>query len=948
MGGDEVADSKAASAQTPGTRLRGVGLQTENDPAPGSLPRELTTFVGRATEMARVHELLGQARLLTLVGAGGCGKTRLALQAAAREAEWFPDGACWVELAPLKGGELLATTTAKALGLRERPGQAPDDILCEHLRDRRALLILDNCEHVLEACAALVEKLLCSCRHLVVMATSREALQVAGELPYRVPSLNLPPLSGPAALGMESDAVQMFVDRAVRVRPTFTRTPQNLSAVVTICRRLDGIPLAIELAAARMRMLSAEHLAEALDDRFHVLTGGGRSAAPRHQTLRASVDWSHELCSEPERVLLRRLSVCSGGWTLEGAETVCADEARDRGDVLDLLTGLVDKCLVETEERNGEIRYGMLETIRAYAVERLTEAGEMDSTQRRHLDWCLGLAEHAEPELVGHSAASWLRKLELESANLRSSLEWGRANDPVAALRLAGALTLYWSTRGGIQQGITELRRALTAAPDCSGQHGKVLWGLAYLSIWCGQLKPALEYAERALAEGRESGDRLVVARALCIQGWVLALTDHVGGRAPLEASIEAARSAGDQWCLTDATRLLGATYMRQSEHELARPVLEDARTLATALGSQQHLAWYFDTRATGELEQGKVMAARELAEQGAAAAEEIGDAITLGYAAAVLTECDVLQGRPHEGRTRAETYLALMRKIGAPAPQAWLLSALAGADVAEGAPEAALARLGSVATFTQRGGSFDNVTRARRGLAVASFMSGDLDRADGEAQQLLAHGIAGTNEHVQTLAHHLLGLVALSRGAAAEAAAHLYDGLAIASRRDFRLQTLNALESLAWLGTLAGSNTDATRLLAAVRAHRELLGVVAWPPAPARWVGVEERARAALGDYDFVASSAEGAAMSIEEVVAYTTRARGIRKRPLLGWESLTPTELEIVRHAAGGMTNPQIGERMFIGRGTVKTHLAHVFTKLGIASRSELAAEATRRNLC
>jgi len=289
----------------------------------------LTSFIGRSAELARVRELLGQVRLLTLVGAGGCGKTRLGLQSAADAVGRFADGVWWVELAAVEDGELVAGVVSSVLGLRERPGRALQEVLEEYLRDRRALLVLDNCEHLLKACAVFVAALLRSCPGLVVLATSREALRVPGELPYRVPSLDVPALSGSLAEVACSDAVRLFIDRAVQARYNFALTEANAGAVAAICRELDGMPLAIEVAAARVRMLSCDRIARELDDRFRLLTDGGRSVAARHETLRASIDWSYELCSEAEQVLLRRLSVWAGGFTLDGAEVVSADQMLD-------------------------------------------------------------------------------------------------------------------------------------------------------------------------------------------------------------------------------------------------------------------------------------------------------------------------------------------------------------------------------------------------------------------------------------------------------------------------------------------------------------------------------------------------------------------------------------------------------------------------------------------
>ena len=328
-------------------RSDAVTTRPAGDPAT-RLPEDLTSFVGRREELQRVRELLGEAGLLTLLGAGGCGKTRLAVESARLAAGQFADGACWVELAALEDAALLPGVVATALGLRERPGKPVLEGIREHLSSRQTLLVLDNCEHLLNSCAALVDPLLRSCPGLALLATSREALRVPGEREYRVPSLGLPPEDSSLDVALGSDAVRLFVERAGDARVNFAVSDANVSAAAAICRGLDGLPLAIELAAARVRMLSPRRIARELDERLRLLSGGARTVAARHETLRASIDWSHDLCSEEERLLLRRLSVWAGGFTLEGAEAVSADERLERRAVLEPLNGLVDKYLVDT------------------------------------------------------------------------------------------------------------------------------------------------------------------------------------------------------------------------------------------------------------------------------------------------------------------------------------------------------------------------------------------------------------------------------------------------------------------------------------------------------------------------------------------------------------------------------------------------------------------------
>ena len=375
---------------------------------PNNLPVQLTSFIGRERELAEVKQLLEHHRLVTFTGAGGTGKSRLSLQVAADLMDAYPDGVWLVELAPLTDPRLVPGAVADVLGLREEAGRPLLGTLADVLRTKALLLILDNCEHLIGACAELAEALLRQSTQLRILASSREALGIAGEQPFRVPSLSLPDprrLSSTtpdlATALSQSEAVRLFIDRVVTIQPHFHVTNRNAPAVAQICHRLDGIPLAIELAAARVKVLPVEQIASRLDDRFRLLTGGSRTALPRQQTLRALIDWSYDLLSETERTLLRRLSVFAGGWTLEAAEAVCAGDGVDEYDVLELLTHLVDKSLALPEEHDGDVRYRLPETVRQYARDRVLEAGEAAPLAERHLAYCLAFSERAEPELWG-------------------------------------------------------------------------------------------------------------------------------------------------------------------------------------------------------------------------------------------------------------------------------------------------------------------------------------------------------------------------------------------------------------------------------------------------------------------------------------------------------------------------------------------------------------------
>ena len=411
-----------------------------------NLPLQLSSFVGREREIAEVKGLFAERRLMSLIGPGGCGKTRLALAVAHEMVEGFEDGVWWVELASLSDPKLVAGAVASALGVREVADRPSTEVLLEHLEPRKTLLVLDNCEHLIEGCAVLADTLLRSCPGLEILATSREPLRIAGESSWPVPSLSLPDSQQqpPASELARYEAIRLFVERAGAADAGFSLTDQNASAVARLCRKLDGIPLAIELAAARVRALTVEQISERLEDPLSLLTTGSRTAAPRHQTLRATLQWSYELLDERERALFDRLSVFAGGWDLEAAEAIGAGGPIQAGLVLNLLSQLVDKSLVVVEPSPvdaGALRYGMLEPVRQYALERLMESGEAEETRRRHAAFFVALAEEARPKLRAAPQVEWLERLEKENSNLRGALSWALSADDIrTAARLSWAL----------------------------------------------------------------------------------------------------------------------------------------------------------------------------------------------------------------------------------------------------------------------------------------------------------------------------------------------------------------------------------------------------------------------------------------------------------------------------------------------------------------------------
>jgi predicted ATPase/class 3 adenylate cyclase len=554
-----------------------------------NLPAQATSFVGRERELAEARDLLSSTRLLTLTGAGGTGKTRLALQVAGEVLDRYDRGAWLVELAALSDPALVAQTAATVLGIKEEPARPLTQSLVDYLQTQRVLLLLDNCEHLLPACAALVDLLLRQCPGTTVLATSREGLSIPGEVTYRVTSLDAPDPehSPPVGALPEFPAVRLFLDRAAMHQPRFTLTPENAPAVAQICHRLDGIPLAIELAAARVKALPVERIAERLSDRFRFLTGGSRTALPRHQTLRALIDWSYELLTEPERALLRRLSVFAGGWTLEAAEAVCARDGIEAWEVLDLLTALVGKSLVLYQEHLEEPRYRLLETVRQYGRDRLFESGEGEAVRGAHAAYFLQLAHPSDSAPL---TPERLTQLDTEHDNLRTVLEWVLdRDDSAAALQLTGFLWPFWRTRGYLAEGRRWLDQALARSrPAPPALRAAALHGATTLAGRQGDLAAARCHGEEWLALCRETGDHNGICASLDLLGRVLVrLGDYTQGRATWEERLLLGRQSGDGPGVAKALRGLGEVAVYQHDYEAARRLSTESLEIARLQGTR-------------------------------------------------------------------------------------------------------------------------------------------------------------------------------------------------------------------------------------------------------------------------------------------------------------------------------------------------------------------------
>jgi predicted ATPase/class 3 adenylate cyclase/DNA-binding CsgD family transcriptional regulator len=894
------------------------------------LPVQLTSFVGRDAELTQLRELLAQNRLVTLSGAGGAGKTRLAIQLAARLTGEFGDGVWYVDLAPITDPELVPVAVARALGLPDQPGRSTMDSLLRFVRDRQLLVVLDNCEHLLDASADLVVALLGAAPGLTLLATSREAIGVAGEVGWRVPSLSL-----------ADEAIELFTDRARHTRPDFTLTDDNAATVGEICARLDGLPLAIELAAARVRALSLAEILDSLHDRFRLLTGGARTAVRRQQTLRASVDWSHALLTGPERVLFRRLAVFLGGFDLDAAQAVAGGGDVQRFQVLDQLTLLIDKSLVVAGDTGARTRYRLLETVRQYALEKLGESGEANSVRSRHRDHYAAIAAVLDAP-AGSDYEQRIEQAETEIDNLRAAFGWSRENSDIElALALASALQPLWQARGRLREGLAWFDAALA---DLDAQHAGVAAGVraraladrAVVATFAGAAE-GLDQAQQALVIARQLDEPALLARALTACGYIAGFFDAEAARGYLAEALGLARALGDPWRLSQILGWQALAALAAGDLIAVRSAGQEGRDLAEAIGNRFHSFQCRWCLGGAQCWQGDLAGAAaqfaELVAEAQAAHDGFHEAISLATQGLALA----YQGDTGAARASADAAIQAAAELGGLGAglgyRVLVFAALAAGDAAtaQDATEAAWQYLSVLPAMAA----------AHRPLnAEAALVGGDLAAARRWADDavLTTRGVYLT-EALATRAR-----VAIAQGEPEQGERDAQDALTCAAEIGANLSAPDILECLGTLAAEAGSHREAARLFGAAEAIRQHMGAVRFKVYDAGYEASVAALRDALSDSDFDAAWAEGAALSIEEAIAYARRGRGQRKRPSSGWGSLTPTERDVVQLVSEGLANNDIAARLFVSPRTVQTHLTHVYTKLGLTSRVQLAQEAAR----
>jgi predicted ATPase/class 3 adenylate cyclase/DNA-binding CsgD family transcriptional regulator len=902
-------------------------LRASKAAASQRLPAQLTSFVGRQAELTQVRELLAENRLVTLTGAGGVGKTRLAIQFAGQLFVEFGDGVWYVDLAPITDPELVPVTAARAFGLPEQPGRSTMGTLTQFIADRQMLVILDNCEHLLDASAAFAVAVLEACPGLTLLATSREPIGVAGEVSWRLPSLSL-----------ADEAIELFTDRARHARHDFAVTDDNVATVGEICARLDGLPLAIELAAARVRALSLTEILDTLHDRFRLLTGGARTAVRRQQTLRASVDWSHNLLSEPERVLFRRLAAFLGGFDLHAAQAIAGGGDMPRYQVVDLLTLLVDKSLVIANETAGRTRYRLLETVRHYALEKLGESGEADDVRTRHRDHYTSMAAL----LDGPSGADYgqrVEQTETEIDNMRAAFAWSRENgDAERALTLTSSLAPLWQPRPA--EGIAWFNAVLGDGGNrldiAPAVRARALADRVLLVTMIGWDAESKDHADEALAIARKLDNPALLARALAACS--LINLDSEAAREYRAEAIGLARGLGDTLRLSHILSVEAIVAVMKGEAAAARAVAREGCELAEAIGfraaairchfslAQVQLAsgdfagavTHF-TAVTAQAEAGHYV---NFAKYGLA-----GQAMALAWqgdiGAARAAAGDAVEGIDELGSLNAGigyTALALAALAAGDAATALNATSAACRHKKSVPPEVAVAWL------------------AVHALAVLA--SGDPVAARDQADEAVATAAGWYSMWALTTRAR----VAVAQGQPEQGERDAHAALACAAQLEAYLGSAENLECLAGLAGDAGELREAARLFGAAHGIRQRIGEARLKVWDAGYEASVAGVRDALKENDFDSTWAEGAALSTEEAIAYAQRGRGQRKRPSSGWGSLTPTERRVVQLVSEGLANTDIATRLFVSPRTVQSHLTHVYTKLELTSRVQLAQEAAR----
>lgn len=915
------------------------------------LPVGVAAFVGRERERAKVAALLAGGRVVTLTGSGGCGKTRLAVEVAGDVASRFGDGVHWVDLQAVRDPGLVARVVGEAVDVQARPGHGLSETLVEQLRSRHLLVVLDNCEHLVEACAGLVVELTSACPELHVLATSRMPLVVAGEATFEVAGLPVPDpdSSSPSTVGATA-ASRLFEVRARQVAADFRIDEGNAAAVAEICRRLDGIPLAIELAAARVSVLAPAQIAAGLTDRFALLTGGVRGAPARQRTLEASLDWSYELLDDAQRLALARLSVFAGSLDLDAARAVLAGGGIDHDDVLDLVGGLVKQSLVQVTRRQGTVRYRLLDTIHAYARQRLSELDDPARIRDRHLAFYAGFANRAQEGLHGPRPELWVARLADDLEDLLAAVDWAaEAGDLRGLVGVTRPIVRFWLERGLSREVHRRLHDAarVAEAGDDRVQGLNTAAALALATYEPASIHRSATEAVDA-ARGVDGEDPLALALAhRALSGVLSGQSTMEQVTADGEEAMDVARRCEHPSTHAHVLQFVGAARLHSQSidegYELFRQCVElcEAHDLAFHLpaahgGSQAWLPW------SGRLDE-----SREHARRAIESSRQLGRPGWEAVGLTGLAACSLLEGDLAGAGSRLSEAQTALRPQGLEGTHygMWWRHWRSLFDYVSDDLHAARDTAEGIIRVARDGGS-------RLDEAIGEWLLGLVAQADGHgdaaAEHFEASRVLSTEPRLpHTLGRSSLGLAQLAQhGEDLDRAWELaHESLQVLDSYDDRVGVAAALEMIADLAVALSEPDRALRLLAASHSFHAGSGLVRFPRQASRFDHARDAAEAELDGAEATACWDEGNALSLSEAVSYARRGRGERQRPRVGWASLTPAERDVVGLVAEGHTNAEIGDQLFISVNTVKKHLSNVYAKVDVEGRADLAAQVARR---